>query len=115
MEYEDKMKGHMMCPMCIGIAMGMTRVRIASTPDGGAIVSVNGRLMKYDGELNLVKQIDLALDVEQMHRQMMEMMDSPMHEKMKEKMKNMMMQQGEEQGREGPRESPGHQHRRHHD
>ncbi len=94
MEHEGKMKGHMMmCPMCMGIATGMTRVRIAATSDGGAIVSTNGRLMKYDGQLNLVKRIDLPLDIEQIHRQMLEM----------------MAHHGEE-GEEEPPEPPGHHH-----
>lgn len=103
------MTGHMMmCPMCMGVATGMTRVRIAATPDGGAIVSANGRLMKYDGQLNLVKQIDLPLDIEQIHRRMMEMMESPLHEKMKEKWREMMAQHGMEEGEEEAPEPPGH-------
>jgi hypothetical protein len=97
----------MMCPMCGAIAAGMARVRLAVTPEGGAIVSANGRLMKYDGQLNLIKQIDLPLDIEQMHRRMLEMMDSPLHEKMKEKMKELMARHGEEEDEEGP---PGPHH-----
>jgi hypothetical protein len=108
MEHPGPMKGHMMmCPMCGAIAAGMARVRLAATPEGGVIVSANGRLMKYDGQLNLVTQIDLPLDVEQMHRRMLEMMDSPLHEKMKEKMKEMMARHG---GGEGEGEPPGHRH-----
>jgi hypothetical protein len=108
MGYERKMKGHMMmCPMCGAIVGGMTRVGLAATSDGGALVSANGRLMKYDSQLNLVKQIDLPLDIEQIHRRMLEMMENPLHDKMKEKWKEMMARYAEEEGKE---ESPGHHH-----
>jgi hypothetical protein len=111
MEHEGKWKGQgMMCPMCLGIAKAMTRVRVAATPDGGAIVSANGRLMKYDSQLNLVKQIDLPLDIEQLHRRMLEMMDSPLHKQMREKWKEMTAPQGEEEGPEGPPGPPGRHH-----
>jgi len=107
----EGMKGHMMmCPMCMAFARTMTRVELAATPDGGAIVSANGRLTKYDAQLNVVKQIDLPLDMEQMHRRMMEMMDSPLHEKMKEKWQEMMAQRDEQKGEEEPPGPPGHHH-----
>jgi hypothetical protein len=102
----------MMCPMCMAIAKTMTRVKVAATPDGGAIVSANGRLTKYDAQLNVVRQIDLPLDIEQMHRRMMEMMDSPLHEKMKEKWKERMAQWGEGESGKESSEPPGHHHGR---
>jgi hypothetical protein len=111
MMHEGPMKGHMMmCPLCAAIAAGMTRVRIATAPDGGVVVSANGRLLKYDGQLNLVKQIDLPLDVEQMHRRMLEMMDSPLHERMREKMREMMAHHGGEEGGQEPLGPPGRHH-----
>jgi hypothetical protein len=109
MEHEGMMKGHMMCPICMGIVTEMTRVSMVATPEGGAIVSAGDRLTKYDAQLNVVRQVDLPLDIEQMHRQMMEMTESPLHEEMRKKWQEMMAQRGEEGGAEPPG-PPGYRH-----
>ncbi|MCX5782261.1 MAG: hypothetical protein NT145_06115 [Elusimicrobia bacterium] len=76
------MKG--MCPMH-GMMMGqmMGKSMIASG-DGGVIVMMGNKLMKYDKDLNLVKEAEIKVDEEAMQK-MMEMCNNcPMCKEMKE-------------------------------
>ena len=59
MEGKDGMKGKGMMKM-----MGMMRemhnkVSVTATSDGGALVVSGGKLIKYDNQLNVVKEVDL--------------------------------------------------------
>lgn len=41
---------------------------LAATEDGGAIVMMGNKLMKYDKDLNLVKEVEIKIDWEKMHK-----------------------------------------------
>ncbi len=64
------------CPMC-GMMVGATMMRsMTATPDGGVIVAVGNRLMKYDNQLNLVKDTEMKIDTSQMFSNMQKMMEN---------------------------------------
>ena len=45
---------------------------LAATEDGGAIVLIGNKLMKYDKDLNLAKEVEIKIDWEKMNKTMME-------------------------------------------
>jgi len=70
-----------MCPMC---SMMMKREVIA-TQDGGVIVMIGNKMLKYDKDLNLIKEAEVKMDIEGMHKMMMEIKEKcPMCKKMRE-------------------------------
>ena len=58
MEGKGGMMGKGMMMKCMGMMQQMHSNMVA-TPDGGVIVSSGGKLIKYDNQLNVVKQVDL--------------------------------------------------------
>jgi hypothetical protein len=50
------------CPMC----QMMMRPIIIATSDGGVVVMMGDKLMKFDRELNLVKETKIKMDIEGM-------------------------------------------------
>lgn len=84
---EGKMGGAMMekgmmgmCPMM----KSMTERTIIATSDGGIVIVMGNKLSKYDKNLNLIKEVELRMDMEGMQK-MMDHMKSmcPMMGKMK--------------------------------
>jgi hypothetical protein len=72
------------CPMHGMMMKGMMEKSIIATADGGVFVLVGNKLIKYDKDLNLVKEVEIKIDMEAMKKNMMEMMKNcPM---MKDKM-----------------------------
>ncbi|MBL7188991.1 MAG: hypothetical protein ISS70_21905 [Phycisphaerae bacterium] len=64
-----------MCPMH-GMMMGsMMTKSIAATGDGGVVVMAGNKLIKYDKDLNLVKESEVKMDMEGMQKQMSQMME----------------------------------------
>ena len=57
------------CPMC-GMMMGSMQKSMVSV-DGGVVVMAGNRLMKYDKDLNLVKEAEVKVDMKKMHEEMM--------------------------------------------
>jgi hypothetical protein len=53
-----------MCPMC---QMMMRPIMIATT-DGGVVVMIGDKLMKFDRDLNLVKETKIKMDFEGMEK-----------------------------------------------
>jgi hypothetical protein len=52
---------------------------VVATSDGGVVVVVGDRIIKYDKNLNLVKEAEIKMDVGAMQRKMIEMKkDCPM-------------------------------------
>ncbi len=49
------------CPMMMGMGMMMPRV-VANLPDGSILVQSGQKLIKYDQNLNLVKQVTVPAD-----------------------------------------------------
>jgi hypothetical protein len=83
------MKKGMMCPMHCGMMMK----KMIATSDGGVIVMAGKKLIKYDKDLNLVKEVEIKMDMEKM------MKDCPMCQEMMEhhnKMKGKGMEAKEE-------------------
>jgi hypothetical protein len=55
-----------MCPMChmmMGPMMGKSMI---ATSDGGVVVMIGDKLMKFDKDLNLVKEVKIKMDFEGM-------------------------------------------------
>lgn len=66
MDHQRGMKG--MCSHC-GMMMGKS---VTATSDGGVIVSVGNKLMKYDKNLKLVKEAEIKVNMAEMQKKMME-------------------------------------------
>ncbi len=64
----------MMCPMHMMMAEQFMEKDIVATSDGGAIIMVDNKLLKYDKELNLVKEVDLKIDTKAMQEKLSQMM-----------------------------------------
>ena len=77
---KERMGGMMMTKM-----MGIMQKQMVATNDGGVIVLSGNKLLKYDKDLNLVKEAELKTDVE--FKMDVEPMQQ-MIEKMKEKYKS---------------------------
>ncbi len=72
----DKGKG-MMGMMGMGSMMqSMMQKSVVATSDGGIIVVTGNKITKYDKDLNVVKEVELKMDMEGMHKQMMDMMQN---------------------------------------
>ncbi len=65
-----KGKGYMQCMMM----KKMMKKEIVATGDGGVIVLVGNKLMKYDKDLNLIKEVEIQVDMEAMMKKCREMM-----------------------------------------
>ncbi|MDP2980681.1 MAG: hypothetical protein Q8N67_01260 [Candidatus Omnitrophota bacterium] len=50
----------------------MMQKEVVVTPDGGVIVLIGNKLIKYDKDLNLVKEAEIKVDMEAMMKQMKE-------------------------------------------
>jgi hypothetical protein len=70
------------CPMC---HMMMGKSMIATT-DGGVVVMIGDKLMKFDKDLNLVKETKIKMDIEGMEKPMLQPgKECPMHKSMEQK------------------------------
>ena len=79
------MQGDMpMCPMCSMAAGGMMQKTMVPV-DGGLVVAVGNKLIKYDDQLNKVEEVELEMDMAEMHQEMQKMMQScPMVQQMQD-------------------------------
>lgn len=75
-----KGKGYMHAKM---MKMMMDKT-IVATKDGGVVVMIGNKLLKYDKNLNLKKEVEIEVDFEQMFEKMKEMKGKCPYEKMKE-------------------------------
>jgi cytochrome c556 len=74
----------MMCPMCAAMGGAMMQKNIVQTDDG-IIVAVGNKLIKYDNDLNKVKETTIDLDISGMQQAMQQMMQNcPMHQQMRQ-------------------------------
>jgi len=62
------MAGKMMgnCPMM----KSMMERTIIATSDGGIVIAMGNKITKYDKDLNLIKDVELNMDMEGMHKMM---------------------------------------------
>jgi mono/diheme cytochrome c family protein len=58
--------------MMNSMGMMMSRSSMVPTPDGGVIVMMGNELLKYDNNLNLVKQIEISFDWNSWQQMMMQ-------------------------------------------
>ena len=71
-------KGQMMrmCPMHRTMIGSIMSISIAPTEDGGVIVLAGDKLIKYDKDLNLVKEVQVAFDTESAEKKMCSMIEN---------------------------------------
>lgn len=71
------------CPMCHIMMKGMMEKTLVPAGDGGVIVMAGNKLVKYDKDLNLVKEVEIKMDMTAMIQDMKG--KCPMCKKMAEK------------------------------
>ena len=73
MKYDKEMKkGSMKGRQCSYMKKMMGK-EMVSSGDGGVIVLVGNKLIKYDKDLNLTKEVEIEIDTEAMMKKCMEM------------------------------------------
>jgi len=76
-DFKEGKKGDkkgMGCPMChMNKGMMMEGKKLVATQDGGAILMIGNKLIKYDASMNLVKEVEIKIDMEAMKSAMEEM------------------------------------------
>ncbi len=83
------MMGGAGCPGCAAVFGGMMQESVTATSDGGVVVAVAGKLIKYDAAFKKVNEANIDIDWTAMHQRMQQMMQNcPM-------MQQMMKQQGQ--------------------
>lgn len=98
------------CPMCATMCKSMVDKAMAATSDGGIVVMVGYKLIKFDRDLNKVKEAQIAIDTEEIQTQMQKMMQScPMCAQMMKMREGMMPMKGTEKR---PSEHPTSEHPR---
>lgn len=70
------MMGGMSCSSC-----AMMQTAIAATSDGGVVVAVGGKLIKYDAAFKKMAEADIDIDWEALHKKMEQ--SCPMSQMMK--------------------------------
>jgi hypothetical protein len=117
----DEMKGSMMgkgmmmgmCPMHSMMMKMMMGKSLVATEDGGIVVMSGNKLMKYDKDLNLKKEVELKMDMAGMQKMMERMMEKcPMRKMMMEK--GMMTGEDVEEATELDESSMPSEHEAHH-
>ena len=73
-------KGMMGKKMMMGSMHGMVmhdmmKKDVIATSDGGVIIVTMNKISKYDKDLNLVKEVDIKMDMEGMQKMMTDMME----------------------------------------
>jgi hypothetical protein len=67
------------CPACGAAWNALSRESVTATSDGGVVVLIAGKLIKYDGALKKVAETDIDVDWAQVHRKIQQIMqDCPM-------------------------------------
>ncbi|MDP2921010.1 MAG: hypothetical protein Q8O12_01390 [Candidatus Omnitrophota bacterium] len=66
-------KDKMGCPMCHMHKMMMCGKELLATQDGGVVLMMGNKLIKYDAGMNLVKEVEIKMDMEAMKNMMEEM------------------------------------------
>jgi hypothetical protein len=61
-------QGGMPCPACAALCGALMHESVTPTSDGGVVVSVAGKLIKYDSGLNKVKETNLDIDWAKVHQ-----------------------------------------------
>ena len=81
-----------MCPLHMALAKSLTNTQIVPGDDGEVIVMAGHKLMKYDKDLELIKAVELDIDIEAARKKMEQIMeDCP-------RRKELLRKQAEEAG-----------------
>lgn len=79
-----------MCPTHMMVAKSLTKTEIVAGDDGGVFILTGHKLMKYDNNLKLVKEVELDIDLETIRKRIQEIMDDcPRRKAMIEEYKKM--------------------------
>ena len=70
----DSDKGYCSCPMHGMMMKCMMKKEMVPASDGGIIVMAGNRLMKYDSDLELVKETEIKMDMDKIEAKMKGMM-----------------------------------------
>ena len=72
-DFKGDKKG-MGCPMChMNKGMMMDGKKLVATQDGGVVLMMCNKLIKYDAGMNVVKEVEIKMDMEAMGKSMEEM------------------------------------------
>ena len=75
-DFKGDKKGYkkgMGCPMCNMREEMMESKKLVATQDGGAILMIGNKLIKYDASMNVAKEVEIKIDMEAMKNMMDEM------------------------------------------
>jgi hypothetical protein len=76
-------QGGMPCPACAAMCGALMHESVTPTSDGGVVVSVAGKLIKYDSGLNKLKETNLDIDWAKVHQTAQQIMQNcPMNHRM---------------------------------
>jgi hypothetical protein len=64
------------CPGCGALCGALAQESVTATTDGGVVVAIAGKLIKYDPMLKKVAETDLDVDWSQVHRKMQQIMQN---------------------------------------
>jgi hypothetical protein len=64
------------CPMCMAMCKSVMEKALVATEDGGVILMAGCKLMKFDKDLNKVKEVQIEMNLEEMQTKMQKMMQS---------------------------------------
>ncbi len=77
------MMGGMGCPGCAAVFGGMMQESVTATSDGGVVVVIAGKLVKYDAGLRKINEATVEIDWAALHQKMQQMMQNcPMMQQM---------------------------------
>ncbi len=83
MQGQGGMMAGMGCPGCAAMCGSMMQESVTATNDGGVVVAVAGKLIKYDGSLRKVSEANIDIDWAAMHQRMQQVMQNcPMMQQM---------------------------------
>lgn len=64
------------CPACAAMCGAMMHESLAATSDGGVVMAVAGKLVKYDSALKKASETNIDVDWTAMHQRMQQMMQN---------------------------------------
>jgi hypothetical protein len=64
----------MSCPMCPMMCKSMMDSKVVATEDGGVVLMAGCKLIKYDKDLNKVKEVPVEIDMKAIQAKMQEAM-----------------------------------------
>jgi hypothetical protein len=75
---QSRMRDHLQggCPMCEAMIGSMVLKTMIPTQDGGVIIAFGNKLMRYDNQLNLLKETEMKVDAGQMYSDMQKMVEN---------------------------------------